>query len=819
MGFQVSPGVEIKEFDLTAIVPAVTTTPTAFVGAFTWGPQDQRVLINSEKTLRETFGTPSTETFYSTSWFIAQNFLTYGSNLLLGRVSLDDDQNAYTNGSVPLGTDDIIKIKNREDFEEKYPGSTITDFSFAAKFPGELGNNIEVIVYDIDQSDFELSPLTSVVAGSKKLSVSEARRIRGYVNNTAPDTSSYASVTNTNAKDEIHIVVVDKTGKISGNKLSVLESFIGVSKSPTAKNLDGTTNYWRNVINNKSQYIWAGGAPEEVPDFDYSSTFFEETSFTTGQFSKGLMGASLFQAAADNDGDGDIDGNDLAFVLAGWGPNATPSTSYQVGGFTESPGGFTMYIKGVDGTGTSFTTVFANASIGDEIIITTQSGINIRTEISSKFQTSSLTPDWYLVTIKLSNEQYNQLLGISLNTPLNISFETNTLITGETVLSIQEQSGSIRYYGSKTGERINYSNKNDTNSSTNIVETYTVSNIIDWDAEVDSIFSYFRAGIIIHKLGDGRNTKILTALDRSDAESNVVAAVEELFGDAETVDISLIIAGDLQADGGSWSKEIIRIAESRKDCVAFVSPPTQDIIDAAPRDRMDIILNYRNGQGPQGGYLGLGSSSYGVLDSGPKYQYDRYNDRFIHVPMCGDIAGTCVRTDTTREPWYSPAGYDRGRINNIVKLIYSPNKEERDILYQKGINPVVTFQGSGAILFGDKTLQLKPSAFDRINVRRLFIVLEKAIATAAKFQLFEFNDAFTRNQFRQLVEPFLRDVQGRRGITSYAVVCDESNNPPSIIDSNQFVADIFVAPARSINFIKLNFVATPTGIQFAEFGG
>jgi phage tail sheath protein FI len=187
--------------------------------------------------------------------------------------------------------------------------------------------------------------------------------------------------------------------------------------------------------------------------------------------------------------------------------------------------------------------------------------------------------------------------------------------------------------------------------------------------------------------------------------------------------------------------------------------------------------------------------------------------------LCADSAGCAVRTDNQKDPWFSPAGYDRGRILNVVKLVFNPTKLERDELYKKNINPIITSQGFGVILFGDKTLQKKPSAFDRINVRRLFNVLEKSIATAAKFQLFEFNDAFTRSQFKQLVEPFLREIQGKRGITSYAVVCDDSNNTPTVIDSNRFVADIFVAPNRSINFIQLNFIATPTGVSFAEYGG
>jgi len=206
------------------------------------------------------------------------------------------------------------------------------------------------------------------------------------------------------------------------------------------------------------------------------------------------------------------------------------------------------------------------------------------------------------------------------------------------------------------------------------------------------------------------------------------------------------------------------------------------------------------------------------MDSGWKYQYDRYNDVYRWIPLNGDVAGTAVRTDFVADPWFSPAGFNRGQIKNVVKLAYSPSKTDRDTLYKRNVNPVVTFPGNGTVLYGDKTLQSKPSAFDRINVRRLFIVLEKAIATAAKYQLFEFNDAFTRAQFRNLVEPFLRDVQGRRGIIDFKVVCDETNNTGEVIDKNEFVADIFVKPARAINFIQLNFIATRTGISFEEIG-
>lgn len=291
----------------------------------------------------------------------------------------------------------------------------------------------------------------------------------------------------------------------------------------------------------------------------------------------------------------------------------------------------------------------------------------------------------------------------------------------------------------------------------------------------------------------------------SPTDGNIISALAS-FANDELYDISLLPLG--AASGTVATYAINSIAEVRKDCVVFISPELADVVNNIGDEATDVTA-FRDS---------LPSSSYAVMDSGWKYQYDRYNDAYRWIPLNGDTAGTAVRTDFTSDPWFSPAGFNRGQIKNVVKLAYSPSKTDRDTLYKKGVNPVVTFPGQGTVLYGDKTLLSKPSAFDRINVRRLFIVLEKAIATAAKFQLFEFNDAFTRAQFRNLVEPFLRDVQGRRGITDFKVVCDETNNTGEVIDRNEFVADIFVKPARSINFIQLNFVATRSGISFEEVG-
>ena len=271
----------------------------------------------------------------------------------------------------------------------------------------------------------------------------------------------------------------------------------------------------------------------------------------------------------------------------------------------------------------------------------------------------------------------------------------------------------------------------------------------------------------------------------------------DLFKDKNVVDVSLVMTG--KAGSGVANYVIDNIAETRKDCVAFVSPTRSTSADS--------IVTFRNT---------LSSTSYAVIDSGYKYQYDRYNDIYRYIPLNGDIAGLCARTDETRDPWFSPAGFTRGQIKNLVKLNFNPNQAERDLLYKNGVNPVVTFPGRGTVLFGDKTMLAKPSAFDRINVRRLFIVLEKAISTAAEFALFEFNDEFTRAQFKNLVEPYLREVQGRQGITDFKVICDTTNNTGDVIDRNEFVGDIYIKPARSINFIQLNFIAVRSGVEFNE---
>jgi len=294
--------------------------------------------------------------------------------------------------------------------------------------------------------------------------------------------------------------------------------------------------------------------------------------------------------------------------------------------------------------------------------------------------------------------------------------------------------------------------------------------------------------------------------DGTIGSSEIINAYNK-FADSDSVDVTLIISGP--ANNTIASHLISNIAEVRKDALVFLSPLRASVINNAGSE-VTSIVSYRDT---------LTSSSFAVMDSGYKYQFDKYNNVYRYVPLNGDIAGLCTRTDLERDPWFSPGGLNRGTIKNVIKLAFSPTKSERDSLYIKGINPVVSFQGEGTVLFGDKTMLSRPSVFDRINVRRLFNVLEKSISRAARSSLFEFNDQFTRAQFVALIEPFLRDVQGRRGITDFRVVCDETNNTSAVIDRNEFVGDIYIKPARSVNFIQLNFVAVRTGVSFDEIVG
>ena len=352
---------------------------------------------------------------------------------------------------------------------------------------------------------------------------------------------------------------------------------------------------------------------------------------------------------------------------------------------------------------------------------------------------------------------------------------------------------------------------------------FTRQTDVAWDQDAQGI-SFAGSGVLTKTLTGGENYNGAATLTAGAMTASLggITAGYDLFENKEEFDIDFLLMGSAnypQADAQALANKLISIAEIRKDVVAFISPNRGSFLNDASvgsgtlnsaADMTDNVVGF---------YAPLTSTTYAVFDSGYKYMFDRFSDTFRYVPLNGDIAGTCARNDINNFPWFSPAGTARGGILNAVKLAYTPNQTQRDILYGNRINPVIFSPGAGIILFGDKTGFGKASAFDRINVRRLFIFIEEAISAAARDQLFEFNDEITRTNFVNIVEPFLRDVQSKRGIFDFRVVCDETNNTAAIIDNNEFVADIFIKPARSINFIGLTFVATRTGISFDEVIG
>jgi hypothetical protein len=567
MAFQVSPGVQVNEIDLTNVVPAVSTSIGGFAGIFSWGPSEEIVSVSSEKELANTFGSPNDET--AKSFLTAASFLKYGKELKVARViNTANALNATSGQSSNFG----LLVKNRSHYEDTHAGGTAERGVWGAKCPGSLGNSLRV----------EVCSSSTAFTGWAFAGEFDS----------APGTSTYAAKYGA-TNDELHIVVIDEDGLFTGVKGTVLEKFAGVSQASDAVKIDGTTNFYKNVINNESEYIW-------------------------------------------------------------W-----------LGSFTgASPG--------------VLTTAGSVASGG-------------------------------------------------------LVFDTETTITGNSL-----QAGN-----------------NGTTPTT---------------------------------------AQIATGL--------------EIFADADTVDLNLLFSVNDANDSNTIALKLVEIANSRKDVVVFLSPPTEDTVgNATPAT---TVRNWADT---------ITSTSYAVIDSTALKVYDKYNDVYRWIPAAGHIAGLCANTDDVADAWFSPAGFNRGQLLGVTKLAFNPKQTERDTLYKARVNPIVSFPGQGTILYGDKTAQSKPSAFDRINVRRLFITLEKAIATAAKYQLFEFNDEFTRAMFRNMVEPFLRDVQGRRGLTDFAVICDETNNTGDVIDRNEFRADIYIKPARSINFITLNFIATRTGVDFSELVG
>jgi len=698
MSFLKSPGVHVREIDLTTIVPSVPTTIGAIAGAFQKGPVNSVVTIGNEDDMVKIFGKPQNNSNQFETFFTAANFLQYSDQLKIVRcesgvtnavasgtafIIRDDDhyEDSFKDGQGSVGewaartagihgnSLGVSICANSTAFEElavtttsaeEAIGQTVISVTDGTVFTihdivnfGEaLGFEYQVTAADASTITIKLKddPNGSGLQSTIATATSIRRRWRFYdLFDAAPGTSDFATQNTRGTQDELHIVVYDQLGEISGFAITsngnrtnaVLETFANLSKNSVGKSPQGDSTYYVDKIFRTSNFVYS---------MDHNT-------------------------AGTN-----------------WGTDFTGEESQIV-----------MEDGGTDGAG---------ANAGENVV---------------------------LDATGTSNENENG--------------------------KIQLEAGGNSYAA---------------------LDTPTTTN-----------------------LKNGADDYAVTAGELQIGYDN--------FDDVESIDVNLILGGKGGGAGDSASTQdthvtmLTALTDKRRDCVAFVSPfrsatvgvsssitATENVVDA-----FDLCP----------------SSSYMVFDSSYKQMYDKYNDVFRFVPMNGDTAGLCAFTDNVADPWFSPGGFNRGNVRGAIKLSYNPKKSERDQLYGARVNPIVDFPGQGVVLFGDKTALAKPSAFDRINVRRLFLVLEKAISTAAKFSLFEFNDEFTRAQFRNLIEPFLRDVQGRRGIFDFKVVADDTNNTGEVIDRNEFIGDIYIKPARSINFITLNFVAVRTGVEFSEVVG
>jgi hypothetical protein len=710
-----SPGIVVREVDLTVgRVDPTSDGIGAIVAPFAQGPVELPTLVENEQDLLNVFGKPYSQDKHYEHWLTASSFLAYGGSL---RVVRSDDAQ-LTNAFV--GAASSVKIKSVEHYEQLgYDENAISNVVVAARNPGSWANGLRVgiidakadqiltlsaansiavgygvtqaisavlpgagtttvldghlkgVVTQVDGTSAYVKVLSHVSAGGTETEVdyqpsgvyafSGSGNVAIHTNGQAasyattsvtaqsdwfdqqsitltssssvkwntladrPGTSEYAAARNSRF-DEVHVVVIDAQGKVTGNAGTILEKHLGLSKAKDAEFSVGSPSYWRKYLANNSEYLFGGSAPAGIVTTGFSTNFVLETD-------------------------------------VGWDQDAEGITFAATGNSNNTLGSGNNYDGGTD-----------------------------------------------------------------INSSGALTADLSSLVTGYGLLENTE----------------NY--------------------------EVDFLL-----------MGSASYSK-----ENAQALAN----------------------------------KLIAVAEARKDAIAFISPYRGAAITDTSDDRAaainsdsvitDNVLSF---------YAPITSSTYAVFDSGYKYMYDRFANTFRYVPLNGDIAGTCARNDINQFPWFSPAGTARGTILNAVKLAYNPSKIQRDRLYSARVNPVIFSPGSGIILFGDKTGFAKSSAFDRINVRRLFIYLEDAISAAAKDQLFEFNDEITRTNFVNIVEPFLRDVQAKRGIQDYVVVCDETNNTAAVIDNNEFIADIYIKPARSINFIGLTFVATRTGVAFEEVIG
>ena len=740
MGFLVSPGVHVREIDLTNVVPAVSTSIAAVAGPFQKGPVSSITAINSEEQLLQTFGKPNSSNFEF--WFTAANFLQYGDALRVVRA-----ESAILNAGANSG----ILIRDDDHYEASFADGSGSHGEWAARTAGTWGNSIGV---DICPS----ARAFSQQLGSLNL-----------VNGAGAVGDLQITVDDQNATDAtIAIGDIIQFYTASAIVATVNGAITVPSKNLTVDGVSGTLAVGQRVLG-------AG-----ISDGDEVVKIATVTSQTAVILDKAITVA-----------------NDIPLVFSA------------AAGHTKVESGNVEYeVTAVSGEVLTIRVLDDPAGGGLQTIIPDNSLIRRRWRFSDLFDAPPGTSDW--ATANARGEKDELHVAVYDITGDITGFDVD--VKGQRTASAIEVFPALsKNPSAKTTQGgNNYYPDVIFRESQFIYWTDHLSAGSNWGTDIATGTDYtLVSGVDVSALTGGTDDYSVTAGE--------VELAYDKFADTENVDVNLILGGpssavaDTVAGHDTHVTMITDLCELRRDCVGFVSPYRAATVG--------VTSSITATENVKDAFDACPSSSYMVFDSGYKYMYDKYNDVYRFVPLNGDTAGLCAFTDNVADPWFSPAGYNRGGLRSAIKLSYNPQKADRDILYKARVNPVVDFPGQGVTLFGDKTALSRPSAFDRINVRRLFLVLEKAIATAAKFQLFEFNDEFTRAQFRNLVEPFLRDVQGRRGISDFSVVCDSTNNTGEVIDRNEFIGDIYIKPARAINFITLNFIAVRTGVSFSEVGG
>ena len=872
MGFLVSPGVEVNEIDLTNVIPAVSTSVGGYSGEFSWGPVGVPVLISSEKELTSTFGPPNASN--QESYLNCAAFLKYTNALRVVRAAPTPDENnqggtvnaaqlrtsqfvpgpgsdgiprydadifdnaddpdviAYVPNkdsfdalSLPLSGDNLVRPIDDSESESDFNAK---GWDWAARYPGALGNSLSVS-YQVGGSTQDLPGLAAGTFAKPTTTQWAQDNISATVN------------------DEVHIVIFDEDGLITGTKGTILEQWVGLSMLKDAKKPDGSTNFFADIINRDSEWIYIG-TPSHFINSHNRSGITSDTGDGAGTATFYLPGALSTSVSITankkfviNDS---ITGKTLDFAGSLSGTYAASTDSDSGLPFTK-PSWWDSYDVNAPNLAVYSDTANAYLTFGiDGSNSTLLDGISINETFpvdALEDTTLSSVDHYYIQYVNCniaagdSNYIFDAMAGGVKVLNSDIISNTSTISSTSDLATTQVlyQLGGltdISFTGQNNKHILVSASVHTDNNGVILIDTNGSAGLALGGIQLNGLSgSSSAAGAAIHlrfarlvKLtpadisltvsASASETLSLAGGSDADISSSALTTGLDKLKDSETIDISLLFA---QRHPGSSEttvpNKIVEVCDHRKDCVGFISPPLERSVVTGAADSRSVEHYFNT-------TLNI-NSNYVVLDSSPVQVYNKYNDTYQFIQAAPHIAGLCARTDDTNDAWFSPAGYNRGQLLGVSKLKFNPTQAQRDDLYLARINPIVSFPGQGIILFGDKTSQAKPSAFDRINVRRLFIVLEKAIATAAKYQLFELNDEFTRAMFRNMVEPFLRDVKGRRGITDFLVVCDETNNTGQVIDSNRFVADIYVKPARSINFITLNFIATRTGVEFTEIAG